>query len=588
MFVNHLIRIPMRISSVLVRSLYLSVILLASTCPSLYAAETKGGIDQQIDKILSPAADVAEKIVFWELPIGNDKAIPLVLIILGITALFLTTYFRFINFRALGTAVKTIRGKYTNPDAPGQITHFQALSAALSATVGLGNIAGVAVAIAIGGPGATFWMIIVGLCGMTTKFTECTLGVKFRKVDADESTRGGAMYYLRDGLASKGEFLAILGKVLAVLFAIFCIAGAIGAGNMFQANQAHEQFSNSFGILNEGWQFGLIIAVLVGAVIIGGIVWIARVTSFLVPFMCIGYMLAAILILFVNLSEIPSSISLIFTEAFTGTAAAGGVIGAIIQGIKRGVFSNEAGVGSAPIAHSAVKTDKPASEGLVALLEPFIDTVVVCTMTALVIISSGMWNVKADTDKQISLLSAPESGSIVTTVDAGTKFNLSDETLTHKDDETGEEIIDWYKVKVFKKDSEGWVSANDIKLRSKDGIWLTSEAFATVIDWFPYVLSIAVFLFAFSTMISWSYYAEQSVIYLFGKNKKIINSFKVIYCLFIVIGSAASLDSVIRLADSLFFCMVVPNLIGVYFLLPVVKSELSKYMEHVRKIDDSS
>lgn len=588
MFVNHLIRIPMRISSVLVRSLYLSVILLASTCPSLYAAETKGGIDQQIDKILSPAADVAEKIVFWELPIGNDKAIPLVLIILGITALFLTTYFRFINFRALGTAVKTIRGKYTNPDAPGQITHFQALSAALSATVGLGNIAGVAVAIAIGGPGATFWMIIVGLCGMTTKFTECTLGVKFRKVDADGSTRGGAMYYLRDGLASKGEFLAILGKVLAVLFAIFCIAGAIGAGNMFQANQAHEQFSNSFGILNEGWQFGLIIAVLVGAVIIGGIVWIARVTSFLVPFMCIGYMLAAILILFVNLSEIPSSISLIFTEAFTGTAAAGGVIGAIIQGIKRGVFSNEAGVGSAPIAHSAVKTDKPASEGLVALLEPFIDTVVVCTMTALVIISSGMWNVKADTDKQISLLSAPESGSIVTTVDAGTKFNLSDETLTHKDDETGEEIIDWYKVKVFKKDSEGWVSANDIKLRSKDGIWLTSEAFATVIDWFPYILSIAVFLFAFSTMISWSYYAEQSVIYLFGKNKKIINSFKVIYCLFIVIGSAASLDSVITLADSLFFCMVVPNLIGVYFLLPVVKSELSKYMEHVRKIDDSS
>ena len=588
MFVNHLIRIPMRISSVLVRSLYLSVILLASTCPSLYAAETKGGIDQQIDKILSPAADVAEKIVFWELPIGNDKAIPLVLIILGITALFLTIYFRFINFRALGTAVKTIRGKYTNPDAPGQITHFQALSAALSATVGLGNIAGVAVAIAIGGPGATFWMIIVGLCGMTTKFTECTLGVKFRKVDADGSTRGGAMYYLRDGLASKGEFLAILGKVLAVLFAIFCIAGAIGAGNMFQANQAHEQFSNSFGILNEGWQFGLIIAVLVGAVIIGGIVWIARVTSFLVPFMCIGYMLAAILILFVNLSEIPSSISLIFTEAFSGTAAAGGVIGAIIQGIKRGVFSNEAGVGSAPIAHSAVKTDKPASEGLVALLEPFIDTVVVCTMTALVIISSGMWNVKADTDKQISLLSAPESGSIVTTVDAGTKFNLSDETLTHKDDETGEEIIDWYKVKVFKKDSEGWVSANDIKLRSKDGIWLTSEAFATVIDWFPYVLSIAVFLFAFSTMISWSYYAEQSVIYLFGKNKKIINSFKVIYCLFIVIGSAASLDSVITLADSLFFCMVVPNLIGVYFLLPVVKSELSKYMEHVRKIDDSS
>ena len=578
----------MRISSVLVRSFYLFVILLATTTQSLHATEKQSGIDQQIDKILSPAADVAEKIVFWELPIGNDKAIPLVLIILGCTALFLTIYFRFINFRAIGIAAKTIRGKYTNPNASGQITHFQALSAALSATVGLGNIAGVAVAIAIGGPGATFWMIVVGLCGMTTKFTECTLGVKFRKVDTDGSTRGGAMYYLRDGLGSKGERLAKLGKVLAVFFAIFCIAGAIGAGNMFQSNQAHEQFSNSFGILKEGWQFGLIIAVLVGAVIIGGIVWIARVTSFLVPFMCIVYMLAAISILFVNLSEIPSSISLIFTEAFSGTAAAGGIIGAIIQGIKRGVFSNEAGVGSAPIAHSAVKTDKPASEGIVALLEPFIDTVVVCTMTALVIISSGMWDVKADTNKQISLLSAPESGNVVTIVEAGTKFNLSNEVITHKDAKTGEEIIDWYKVKVFKKDSEGWVAAKDINLRSKDGIWLTSEAFATVIDWFPYVLSIAVFLFAFSTMISWSYYAEQSVIYLFGKNKKIINSFKVIYCLFIIVGSAASLDSVIRLADSLFFCMVVPNLIGVYFLLPVVKSELSKYMEHVKKTDEIS
>ena len=546
-------------------------------------AESSITIDQKIDEILEPAAGFAESIVFWSIPIGDGKAIPLVLVILGSTALFLTIYFRFINFRAIGVAARTIKGKYTSKDAPGQITHFQALSAALSATVGLGNIAGVAVAIAIGGPGATFWMILVGLCGMTTKFTECTLGVKFRKVDEDGSTRGGAMYYLRDGLKERGfEFL---GKILAVLFAVFCIAGALGAGNMFQANQAHEQFSNTFGILEQGWQFGLLVALLVGVVIIGGIVWIARVTSFLVPFMCAGYMLAAISVLIVNVGEIPASISLIFTEAFSGSAAVGGVIGAIIQGIKRGVFSNEAGVGSAPIAHSAVKTDRPASEGLVALLEPFIDTVVVCTMTALVIISSGMWNVKADAMYEINLVDKAGSGKVITTVDEGTKFNLTGKKGSNPNPVTGDPD-EWQEVKVFNKDLTGWVKSEDLKMRNGDGIWLTSEAFATVIGWFPYVLSIAVFLFAFSTMISWSYYAEQAVIYLFGKNNMGIITFKFIYCLFIVLGAAASLGNVIRLADALFFCMVVPNLIGVYFLLKVVKVELSSYLKHVKAVDE--
>ena len=540
-------------------------------------AESSMSIDEKIDQVLEPAANVAESVVFWSMPIGGGKAIPLVLIILGTTALFLTIYFRFINFRALGIAARTITGKYTAKDAPGQITHFQALSAALSATVGLGNIAGVAVAIAIGGPGATFWMILVGLCGMTTKFTECTLGVKYRKVDADGKTRGGAMYYLQDGLKEMG--MAKLGKFLAILFAIFCVAGAIGAGNMFQANQAHQQFSDTFGILEQGWQFGLIVALVVGVVIIGGIVWIARVTSFLVPFMCAGYMLAAVTVLIVNAGEIPSSIALIFTEAFSGSAAVGGVIGAIIQGIKRGVFSNEAGVGSAPIAHSAVKTDRPASEGLVALLEPFIDTVIVCTMTALVIISSGMWNVKADAINQLDIVTTPASQSIVTTVESGTKFNL-----TGNESDQGTK---WQEVKVFKEDVIGWVKSDDIKMRNGDGIWLTSEAFATVISWFPYVLSIAVILFAFSTLISWSYYAEQAVIYLFGKRNDVIISFKFIYCLFIILGAAASLGNVIRLADALFFCMVVPNLIGVYFLLKVVKKELSSYLDHVRTVDSS-
>ena len=426
-------------------------------------------------------------------------------------------------------------------------------------------------------------MCIRDRCGMTTKFTECTLVVKFRKVDEDGSTRGGAMYYLRDGLKERGfEFL---GKILAVLFAVFCIAGALGAGNMFQANKAHEQFSNTFGILEQGWQFGLLVALLVGVVIIGGIVWIARVTSFLVPFMCAGYMLAAISVLIVNVGEIPASISLIFTEAFSGSAAVGGVIGAIIQGIKRGVFSNEAGVGSAPIAHSAVKTDRPASEGLVALLEPFIDTVVVCTMTALVIISSGMWNVKADAMYEINLVDKAGSGKVITTVDEGTKFNLTGKKGSNPNPVTGDPD-EWQEVKVFNKDLTGWVKSEDLKMRNGDGIWLTSEAFATVIGWFPYVLSIAVFLFAFSTMISWSYYAEQAVIYLFGKNNMVIITFKFIYCLFIVLGAAASLGNVIRLADALFFCMVVPNLIGVYFLLKVVKGELSSYLKHVKAVDE--
>ena len=556
----------------------------AMTLP-IEASENEGSkMDQVIDEALAPVAGAAESIVFWSVPVTKDAAVPLVLIILAATAIFLTIYFRFINFRGMGVAKRTIEGKYTDPDAPGQITHFQALSAALSATVGLGNIAGVAVAIGIGGAGATFWMIVVGLCGMTTKFAECTLGVKFRRVDPDGTTRGGAMYYLRDGLGAKGGMWVPIGKILAISFAVFCIAGAIGAGNMFQSNQAHAQFSDSFGVLETGWHFGLIVAIMVALVIIGGIVWIARVTAFLVPFMCVTYVIAAIVVLAVNAAAIPGAIGLIVSEAFSGSAAVGGFIGALIQGIKRGVFSNEAGVGSAPIAHSAVKTNRPASEGLVALLEPFIDTVVVCTMTALVIISTGMWNVKADALNEINLTQSPGGTEIVSTLEAGTKLHFAKA-------EDGDANPDgWYRVKEYKGEAQGWVAADQIRLREGfgGGIWLTSESFKSVIGWFPYVLAIAVFLFAFSTMISWSYYAEQAVIYLFGNNRPIVIAFKLIFCGFIVVGAAASLDNVIRLADALFFCMVVPNLIGVYVLLPIVKKELSSYMAHVRKVDGGS
>lgn len=566
--------------------LLFSLLIFGATSSQLKADESaEKNVDQMIDETLAPIADTAESIVFWSVPVTKDSAVPLVLIVLAVTAIFLTIYFRFINFRAMGIAKRTIQGKYTDPDAPGQISHFQALSAALSATVGLGNIAGVAVAIGIGGAGATFWMIVVGLCGMTTKFTECTLGVKFRRVDPDGTTRGGAMYYLRDGLGAKGGMWVPLGKILAISFAIFCIAGAIGAGNMFQSNQAHAQFSDSFGVLNTGWHFGLIVAVMVALVIIGGIVWIARVTSFLVPFMCVTYVIAAIVVLLVNASAIPGAIGLIFSEAFSGSAAVGGFIGALIQGIKRGVFSNEAGVGSAPIAHSAVKTSRPASEGLVALLEPFIDTVVVCTMTALVIISTGMWDVKADAKNDLQILSSPEGTESVATVEAGTKFLFPKLEGDDKQSPEG-----WYHVKEYKGEATGWVSADQVRLRDGwgGGIWLTSESFKTVISWFPYVLAIAVFLFAFSTMISWSYYAEQAVIYLFGNNRVVVLAFKLIFCGFIVVGAAASLGNVLRLADALFFCMVIPNLVGVYVLLPVVKKELSSYLSHVRKVDEGS
>ena len=566
--------------------LLFSLLIFGATSSQLKADESaEKNVDQMIDETLAPIADTAESIVFWSVPVTKDSAVPLVLIVLAVTAIFLTIYFRFINFRAMGIAKRTIQGKYTDPDAPGQISHFQALSAALSATVGLGNIAGVAVAIGIGGAGATFWMIVVGLCGMTTKFTECTLGVKFRRVDPDGTTRGGAMYYLRDGLGAKGGMWVPLGKILAISFAIFCIAGAIGAGNMFQSNQAHAQFSDSFGVLNTGWHFGLIVAVMVALVIIGGIVWIARVTSFLVPFMCVTYVIAAIVVLLVNASAIPGAIGLIFSEAFSGSAAVGGFIGALIQGIKRGVFSNEAGVGSAPIAHSAVKTSRPASEGLVALLEPFIDTVVVCTMTALVIISTGMWDVKADAKNDLQILSSPEGTESVATVEAGTKFLFPKPEGDDKQSPEG-----WYHVKEYKGEATGWVSADQVRLRDGwgGGIWLTSESFKTVISWFPYVLAIAVFLFAFSTMISWSYYAEQAVIYLFGNNRVVVLAFKLIFCGFIVVGAAASLGNVLRLADALFFCMVIPNLVGVYVLLPVVKKELSSYLSHVRKVDEGS
>lgn len=318
--------------------------------------------------------------------------LPLSIVILILGAIFFTVYFGFVNFRRFGLSIDIVRGKYTDPTEKGEVSHFQALTAALSATVGLGNIAGVAIAISIGGPGATFWMILAGLLGMSAKFVECTLGVKYRKIAPNGEVSGGPMYYLSQGLAEKG--MAGLGKVLAAIFAVMCIGGSFGGGNMVQVNQAFSQFASlefvqGTWIAENGWFFGLVMAGLVAVVIIGGIKSIANVTDKIVPIMVTIYVLAALVIIFMNVTEIPSTFGQIISGAFAPKAIAGGFVGVLIQGFRRAAFSNEAGVGSASIAHSAVKTNNPASEGLVALLEPFIDTVVVCTMTALVIIITG-------------------------------------------------------------------------------------------------------------------------------------------------------------------------------------------------------
>ncbi|MDF1816006.1 MAG: alanine/glycine:cation symporter family protein [Verrucomicrobiales bacterium] len=497
---------------------YLFSLILASVLlpVGVFAQEESKSIDEKMDGLLAPLADVFEKIIFFSVKIG-DQGLPVVLILLAGTATFLTIFFKFINIRALKLAFKTVQGKLTDQNAPGEITHFQALTAALSATVGLGNIAGVAIAVCLGGPGATFWMILMGFLGMTSKFCECTLGVKYRKINEDGTVSGGAMYYLSRGLAEKG--FGALGKVLAVFFAVMCVGGAIGAGNMFQANQAFVQFSKTTGLLEgQGWLFGLIISIMVGAVIIGGIKGIARVTARLVPFMCIIYLVSAAIVLIMNITELPGVFVRIVSEAFVPQAVAGGLVGVLIQGIKRAAFSNEAGVGSAPIAHAAVRTNKPASEGLVALLEPFIDTVVVCTMTAAVILVTGTYDTYAG-----------QGG--------GTEF----------------------------------------------GVQITSEAFASALPFFPWVLMLAVVLFAFSTMISWSYYGEKAVNYLAGENKAVMIGYRVFFCICTIIGASASLGNVLRLSDAMFFAMVIPNLIGLYILLPVVRGELDDFLKTAKE-----
>ena len=478
-------------------------------------AAAAAGIDQTINDFLTPVANAVDGFFMTSIPIPFIGTAPFIVIWLVIAATFFTVYFKFINLRSFGIGMKIIRGKYDTSGAAGEVTHFQALTTALSGTVGLGNIAGVATAVSVGGPGATFWMIVAGLIGMSTKFVECTLGVKYRDIHPDGTVAGGPMRYLSKGFAEKG--MGGFGKFLAAFFAITCIGAALGGGNMFQANQSFAQVQNITGgsesfLAGKGWLFGLVLAIITGITILGGIKGIARVTSKLVPIMGIIYVLTGLIVIFMNIGSLGDAVGQIFGGAFSPEAGLGGVLGVLIVGFQRAAFSNEAGAGSAAIAHSAVKTDRPVTEGLVALYEPFIDTVVVCTITALVIVITG------------SL-------------------------------ETSQGV---------------------------QGIPLTSDAFGSAVSWFPYILSLAAVLFAFSTMISWAYYGVRAWTYLFGENKTQENIFKVIFLVFIVIGASLNLGVVIGFSFSMVFAMSFPNIIGLYFLAPVVKKELNEFMADVK------
>lgn len=438
------------------------------------------------------------------------KGIPFIVIWLVLGATFFTIRMGFINIRGFRHSLQLARGTYDDPAAPGQVTHFQALATAVSGTVGLGNIAGVAVAVSLGGAGATFWMIVCGLLGMSSKFVECTLGVKYRDILPDGRVFGGPMNYLRYGLEKRN--MKGLGKVLAGLFAVLCVGASFGGGNMFQANQSFEQLAGQFSVLQgNGFWFGVVTAILVGVVIIGGIKSIANVTGRIVPLMASIYVIAALAVIIMNIQNVGSAFAAIVDGAFSPAAIKGGIIGVLVVGFQRAAFSNEAGVGSAAIAHSAVKTKHPPSEGFVALLEPFIDTVVVCTLTALVLIFTGMHEV------------------------------------------------------------EGMAGAQ-----------LTSDAFGSVISWFPYVLGVAVFLFAFSTMISWSYYGMRAWTYLFGKSKRAEMVYKMLFLVFVVIGASVSLGAVLDFSDMMILAMSFPNIIGLYIMSGEVREDLNKYLKDLK------
>lgn len=477
-------------------------------------------LDQKIDALFKPIADSFDSVVFYSVPLVDGQNLKLVLLWLSAAAVFFTVYLGFINLRYFGHSLKLLFGKARTKTPEGEINQFQALMASLSGTVGLGNIGGVAIAVSLGGPGAVFWMTVMGILGMSSKFAEVMLGVKYRTypdLENPNKISGGPMYFLKEGF--KRLKLPKVGVFVAGLFALLCVFGAIGGGNMYQANQAFEQVviatggEDSSAIAQYGWVFGLIMAGFVGVVIIGGLKSIARVASKLVPVMGGIYVFAGLIVILIHATEIPAAFVMIFQSAFSMHAGLGALLGGLLIGVQRAAFSNEAGLGSASIVQSTTNTDGPVGTGMVAMLGPFIDTIIICNITGLVIVLSGVY-----------------------------------------------------------------VGVEGIK-----GVELTSMAFESAIPNFSYVLTVVVLLFAYSTMISWYYCGAVCFRYLFGQKDKIELIFKVFFCVCIVVGASAQLDNLIKFADAAMLSMAIPNILGLYLFAPEIKRDVKAYIAKLKQ-----
>lgn len=471
-----------------------------------------------IDSLFGPLVEKLSNVLFWDpvaaLGISTGAKIPFIVIWLIAGGLFFTFYLKFINIRGLKHGFDLALGRDKRSAGKGETSHFQAVATALSSTVGMGNIAGVAVAVSMGGPGATLWMIVAGFLGMSSKFAECTLGVKYRKVDANGVVSGGPMYYLKDGLKELG--LPRLGKFLAFLFAIIISFSAFGIGNMFQSNQIYSQVSIMFpSVAPYGFWIGIIIAVLTGLVILGGIKSIAKVCGKLFPFMAALYVLMCLIIILSNIGQIGFAFRVIWDGAFNPDAVHGGIIGVLIMGFRRAVFSNEAGIGSAPIAHSTVKTAKPVTEGYVALLEPFLDTVVICTLTALTLIFSGVYQNPGH------LEGAQLTSAAFSTIGSWAPYVLL--------------------------------------------LCMFLFAYSTLIGWSYYGVKGFDYLFGGIS--------EK----LTGKRIYAEKFYQILFLLMIIVGTTTSLSSIIDFSDMLVLSMSVPNILGLYLLAPVIKKEVKEY-----------
>lgn len=466
-------------------------------------------VDAFMDKHIAPISDAVANLIFFPISICGSK-VPVIIFWILIAGIFFTIYFKGVAVWGFKHAIDVVaKPSEKSNDGCGEVSSFQALATALSGTIGIGSIAGVAISISIGGPGAAFWIFAGALLGMSIKFVEATLAVKYRRFNLDGSVSGGPMHYIAHGLTRKN--MRWLGQPLSVIFAILCIGGGITGGNMIQINQTAHQLVFITGGANSilhgyAWVIGLVVAILIGMVIVGGIKSIAKVTTILTPTMCLLYIVSGLIVIFANIKCIPHAIVTIVTEAFHPTAVAGGVFGTIIIGLRRSVQSNEAGTGAAAIVYATSQTKEPVSQGFVALLETFL-TGVLCLFTSFAIVITGAYK---------------------------TSSGIS-------------------------------------------GIELASNAFQSVISFFPIILSIIAVMFAISTLISWAYYGQKAWTFLLGEGKKRVLAFNLLYCLFIVIGSAMNVKSIIDITDAMMIAMCVPNIIVLYILAPEIKKDLAVY-----------